>query len=298
MATRRGRLADAGNASRLTCMFKLAMAQMHVDGGDLDANLSRAQQRIAEAAGQGAKVVLLPEVSDCGWIHARARELADRIPGGHACMTLANAAKEHGVYVCAGLTEREGERVYNAAVLINPRGQVIQHHRKLNEVTFGHATYDQGDRLGVVQTELGTIGLMICADGFCAGQVIGRTLGYMGAQVVLMPSAWAVPPDHDNVKEPYGELWRDNLGPVARDFEMWIASVSNVGEYIRPGRDVPHPCIGNSLVFDANGGEVLTGPYGQEADVLLYVDVEPRPRPARACGWPEYWKGRGQKVNA
>lgn len=51
----------------------------------------------------------------------------------------------------------------------------------------------------------------------------------MGAQIILSPCAWAVPPDHDNVIEPYGQLWLDNYSPVARDFKMWIAGTSNVG---------------------------------------------------------------------
>ena len=106
--------------------------------------------------------------------------------------------------MCAGLIERHGSRVYNAAVLIDPSGEVILHHRKLNELEIGHALYAPGDRLGVVATPLGTIGMMICADAFATGQVVSRTLGLMGADLVVSPCAWAVPADHDNAKEPYG----------------------------------------------------------------------------------------------
>jgi len=78
------------------------------------------------------------------------------------------------VHVCAGLTERDGPSIFNAAVLIDPAGAVILKHRKLNELDVGHASYDQGDRLGVARTALGTLGLMICADAFARGQVLSR----------------------------------------------------------------------------------------------------------------------------
>ena len=55
------------------------------------------------------------------------------------------------------------------AVLLDPEGRMLLHHRKLNELEIGHTCYDQGDRLGVVQTSVGTMGLMICADAFARG---------------------------------------------------------------------------------------------------------------------------------
>ena len=170
-------------------MFNLALVQMKVVPGDRDANLATAAARIAEAANGGAEVVLLPEAMDLGWTCPSALSDAEPIPGGAACRTLADAARRHHVYVCAGLTERAGDEVYNAAALIDPDGRVILHHRKLNELNIGHAYYRQGDRLGVARTPLATFGLSICADGFARGEVIHRTLGYMGAEVILSPSA-------------------------------------------------------------------------------------------------------------
>jgi predicted amidohydrolase len=197
---------------------------------------------------------------------------------------LAEAARRHGIYVCAGLTERSGGRVYNAAVLVDPRGSLLLHHRKLNELEIGHAYYEQGDRLSVVDTELGTLGVMICADAFARGQVISRTLGLMGAQVILSPCAWAVPPDHDNDQDPYGKLWRESYGPVAGDFRLWIAGVSNVG-VLDAGPWQGRRCIGCSLLTGPDGETVIQGPYGSDADTLLIADVQPLPRPTRGDGW-------------
>jgi predicted amidohydrolase len=273
-------------------VFKLALAQMLVEGGRPDKNLSRAEDRIAEAAARGADLILLPEAMDVGWTHPSSRDAATSVPDGATCARLRAAARRHRRYVCSGLIERAGERVFNAAVLIDARGEVVLLHRKLNELAIGHPFYDSGDRLGVAHTPLGTLGLMICADGFAAGQVLGRALGYMGADVILSPSAWAVPADHDNRAEPYGDLWRHNYRPVARDFQVWIAAVSNVGR-LTAGPWAGRNCIGCSLVIGPDGADIIQGPYGPDADTILYVDVEPPPRPARGDEWQAHWARTG-----
>jgi predicted amidohydrolase len=268
--------------------FKLALVQMLVEGGREEANVRRALDRIGEAAARGAQVAVLPEAMTLGWTHPLARTEADEIPGGRACMKLREAARRDGIYLCAGLVERAGEAIFNAAVLIDSRGEVILHHRKLNELEIGHELYGQGERLGVARTPLGAFGVMICADAAARGQIVSRTLGLMGAQIILSPCAWAVPADHDNSKEPYGQLWRDNYSPVARDFDLWIAGVSNVG-WLTDGPWKGRKCIGCSLLIAPGGRQVLMGPYGHEADTILYAAIELEPPAARGEGWERVW---------
>jgi predicted amidohydrolase len=274
---------EDGNRHDQMSSFKLALAQMPVISGQRDENLRCAVQYIGEAAKSGAAVMLLPEALDCGWCHESARTDAGTIPDGAACTRLREAARAHGVHVCAGLIERAGDLLFNSAVLISPEGEVLLHHRKLNELSMAHHLYALGDRLGVAHTPLGAIGLMVCADAFAPGQVVSRTLGLMGAQIILSPCAWAVPPDHDNAKEPYGQLWLDNYGPVAKDFQMWIAGASNVGT-ITDGEWSGHRCIGCSLVMNPAGEAVLRGPYGVEASGLLSVEVTLASRVMRGDG--------------
>ncbi len=268
---------------------KLALVQMLVEGGDKAANLRRAVERIGEAAANGARVIVLPEAMTLGWTHSSAKTGAEGIPDGHSCSTLREAARRQRVYVCSGLIERAGDRVFNSAVLIDPEGAVILRYRKLNELEIGHELYAQGDRLAVAHTSLGTFGVMICADAFARGQIVSRTLGLMGADVILSPCAWAVPPDHDNEKEPYGKLWLDNYGPVACDFRLWIVGVSNVGR-LSDGPWKGRKCIGCSLVVGPDGRQVLMGPYGEGADTILYAEVEPGRRPARGDAWERVWR--------
>jgi predicted amidohydrolase len=187
------------------------------------------------------------------------------------------------------LIERAGNKVFNAAVFIDPSGDVLLHHRKINELEIGHPVYALGDRLAVAHTPLGVIGLMICADGFAHGQVVSRTLGYMGAEVILSPCAWAVPADHDNRKNPYGKIWIDNYSPVAKDFRLWIAGASNVGP-IESGPWKGRNCIGCSLVVGPSGEPALKGPYGVDAEAILTAEITPEKRISQGDGWARFWK--------
>ncbi|HAB18366.1 MAG TPA: carbon-nitrogen hydrolase family protein [Verrucomicrobiota bacterium] len=265
-------------------MLALALIQMRVDGGEPEANLERAAARIATASAQGAEVVVLPEALDLGWTHPSAATSAQPIPDGRTARRLRDTARLNHVWVCSGLVERDGSSVFNSSILIDPTGEVVLHHRKLNELEIGQSCYAGGDRLAVATTPWGVVGMMICSDAFAPGQVIARTLGLLGAQIILSPCAWAVPADHDPVGEPYGQLWQDNYGPVARDFRLWIAGVSNVGP-LTAGPWAGRRCIGCSLLVGPDGLPVLRGPYGGDADVILRANVELEPRPARGDGW-------------
>ena len=264
--------------------FKLAIVQMYVEPGSLEKNLSHAEELVAEAAAAHAEVVLLPEVMDLGWTHSSAKTKASSIPGGKTFKQMGKVARKYKVYLCFGMIENDGGRNYNSAVIIDNKGKLLLKHRKLNELDIAHDLYAQGDRLGVCPTPWGTFGLMICADATAKDHVLTRSLGYMGADVILSPSSWAVPPDHDNIKDPYGKTWFDAYMPVAREFSMWIASASNVGPVTEgPWKD--WKCIGCSMIIGADGQKKIMGPYGESAEKIIYYDIPSSPRPARGTGW-------------
>jgi predicted amidohydrolase len=268
--------------------LRIGLAQIFVEPGAVEQNLERAADAVARAAQGGARIVVLPECLDTGWGHPSTRLRAEPIPGGGAFNALASAARRARVYVCAGISERSADGFYNSAVLIGPDGELIARHRKLNELDIAHDVYGQGSSLGVTKTELGTMGVMICADATAQHNALTRALGYMGADVILSPSAWAVPPDHDNAKTPYGDTWRTAYGPVARDFRLFIVGVSNVGP-VTAGPWAGWNCIGCSLVVGPDGQPLVEGPYSTNTESLLFADIELLPRPARGNGWYDLW---------
>ena len=251
--------------------FLLGMGQMLVEGGKPQANLARAMKMAAAAANRGCHIIVLPECLDLGWTHGSARTEAQPIPGPHTAL-LSRTAGEHAIYIAAGLVERSNDRIYNAAVLIGPDGQLLLHHRKINELDFARDLYSRGDRLGVVQTEIGVIGLNICADNFVESLAIGHTLGMMGAQLLLSPCAWAVSADHDNSHDPYGDFWRRPYRQLAHAHGMTVIGVSNVG-WITDGQWSGRKCIGCSLAVGADGKDIAQGPYGADAEKLIVIEV-------------------------
>ena len=271
--------------------YRVGMAQILVEGGCPRPNLDRAVGAIARAAAEGCRLVVLPECLDLGWTHPSARDLAQPIPGAHSDC-LARAASEHGIYVAAGLVERTDIRYYNAAVLIDPHGKIRLHYRKINELDIGLDLYSVGDRLGVVETELGTIGLNICADNFGDSQAIGHVLARMGAQIIVSPCAWAVDADHDNAIDPYGKLWRDAYGELTRLYDVTVIGVSNVG-WITGGPWQGRKCIGCSLAMGPGGVILAQGPYGDRAESVTCVEVRPRPAIGRGTAVALSLKGRG-----
>ncbi len=257
----------------MVAAFKLGMAQMRVDGGQIADNLLRAKGFITEAAARGCQIVVLPECLDVGWTHPVARDLAEPIPG-KTSDALCRAARKANIHVVAGLTERSGDKRYNAAILIDPSGQILLKHRKINILDIAQDLYSIGDTLGVAETSLGVIGVNICADNFANSLAIGHTLARMGAQMILSPCAWAVPADHDNEKDPYGETWRVPYAKLATSYDMTVVGVSNVGA-IEGGPWDGRNCIGCSLAMGPDG-EVLTQlPYGAKAEMLEVIEVCP-----------------------
>lgn len=272
-----------------TC--RLALGQVLVECGEPERNLRRARELIEHAAEQGAQIVVLPECLDVGWTFPAARKLAQPIPGPSSD-GLAEAARQVGLHVVAGLTEWSRNRLYNASILISPAGEILLKHRKINELDVGLEVYATGDSLAVAATPLGTIGIPICADNFPTSLALGHALARMGAQMLLSPSAWAMEADHDNVKQPYGALWLESYTTLARLYDITVAGASNVG-WITAGPWKGRKCIGCSLAVGPGGKVLVQGPYGEDAEALLVIETEVLPPIAAGTGFAEELRRRG-----
>ncbi|MGI6081602.1 MAG: carbon-nitrogen hydrolase family protein [Limnochordia bacterium] len=269
----------------------IGMGQMLVKGGDLQGNLRRAQRMIEDAAQTGCRLIVLPECLDVGWSDPSARELAQPIPGPTTSV-LAAAAKENGIYVVAGLTERAGQRLYNSAVLIDPQGVLLHVHRKINELSVAQGLYSIGDRLGVVATSFGVVGLSICADNFTSSLAIGHVLCRMGAHFIFSPSCWVVEATHDQQREPYGGHWRESHRQLTAYYGITMVSVSSVGR-IGAGPWQRRKAIGCSLAMGPGGEPLAQAPYGEEAEGLFTVRATAVERTVAGTGYAPYLKAKG-----
>ncbi|MER6532033.1 carbon-nitrogen hydrolase family protein [Streptomyces sp. NPDC001508] len=260
---------DAMQDSRL---IRVGMGQMYVEPGDLEGNLQRAETMVGKAAEAGCDVIVLPECCDLGWTHASALTRSAPIPGATSA-AFASFARDNGIAVIAGVTERDHDRVFNSAIAMDASGTLLAKHQKIAELSFARQVYQTGSSVQAFDM-LGTrIGMTVCADNADADQpVLAGALGLMGARILLSPCAWAVPPDHDNVATPYGEPWESSYPRIARQYNMAVVGVSNVGPVVGGEWD-GHRCIGSSLAVDHSGEIIAKLPYGIDAEVLHTIEV-------------------------
>lgn len=249
--------------------MKIAMCQTWVQYSKPEENLARGYEMLVQAAAQGARIAVLPECFDLGWANPKAFGMAQPIPGRYSDQLCA-WAKQLGLYVCAGLTQRSGERIYNSAVLISDEGELLGVHRKINLLTQVEGVYSVGDRLTVHHTPLGTLAVNICADNASSSTVLAEAQCRMGAQVLLSPCSWAVPPDC--ARAYYGSEWYGPYGHLAKLYGVPVIGVSNVG-HVDEGAWAGWSCIGSSIAILGDGVSGTTLPYGEDASCLRVIDV-------------------------
>ena len=173
--------------------FKVGLAQLNSALGDSSANLERAMPYIAEAAGQGADLVMFPELYLQGY---RADELnattAEPIPGPATERLLAEARK-HDIYIVMGMARLEEDYphlVYNSLCFIGPEG-MVEYYDKIHLGTFHPyiegVYFAPGQRTPVFDTRFGRVSLQICYDA-CFPELT-RTYAVMGSLVNLVISA-------------------------------------------------------------------------------------------------------------
>jgi predicted amidohydrolase len=254
-----------------TVRIKIGMAQLLVEGGEPERNLSRAEILVQEAAAKSCDIVILPETIDFAWTHPSVFDEALPIPGKYSDF-FCKLAKQYNLFICVGLTERNCDKLYNTAVLINNNGEIILKHSKINLLEVEHPFYEVGHNISVVDTKFGKIGLNICADNYQDALSIGHTIGRMGAQILLSPSSWTVDYSITEEVDPYNDKWEKPLSSLASLFNMLVISTTSVG-YIVGGPYEGKKMVGCSIAVDKTG--ILTkGQFNEFAGELIVVESD------------------------
>lgn len=172
---------------------RLATIHLRPEGGKTpEGNRRLFAPLIAEAARQRADLVVLPETLTYYGTGQQAADVAETVPGPSTDY-FGELARKHNLYLVAGLFERAGHIVYNVAVLIGPDGKIVGTYRKVvlpsAEIAMGVAA---GHDFPVFRTRFGTVGMMICYDGFFPE--VARELSNRSAEVIAFP-VWGCNPD-------------------------------------------------------------------------------------------------------
>lgn len=166
-------------------LVKLAAVHHHPRNSTTEKNLEAFSSYAAEAGEKGADIVCLPEgitLVGTGQVYA---DVAESLPGPTS-ERLGMVARKHQMYIVAGILEKDGEVIYNTAILLDREGQLAGKYRKValpREEIEGGVT--PGKEFPVFETDFGTIGMMICWDVFFPEPA--RQLAMQGAEVIFLP---------------------------------------------------------------------------------------------------------------
>jgi len=170
------------------------LATVHFGPAAGTTNMEKCQQfapLIARAAQQKTDLIVLPETLTYFNSNRTMADCAETIPGP-STQYFGTLAKQHDLYIVAGLVEREQHRIFNVAVLIGPDGNVVGKYRKValprTEIDAG---VEPGDDYPVFETRFGKVGMMVCYDGFYPE--VARELSNRGAEVIAFP-VWGCNP--------------------------------------------------------------------------------------------------------
>ena len=166
---------------------RLAICQILVIDGDREGNFRRMEYALTDAEAKGAEIAIFPESSVLGWENPDAHRKAAPIPGADSDHVAALARKHH-VMIAIGLDEKDGDKLYDSAILVDKNGTLLWKHRKINVLPeLMSPPYSQGkpEDIGVVKTEFGRIAVLICADTF-SNEYVERVMSAPEATRVVL----------------------------------------------------------------------------------------------------------------
>ncbi|TMQ34626.1 MAG: carbon-nitrogen hydrolase family protein [Planctomycetota bacterium] len=238
----------------------IACAQIACSVFDPGSNLDKADHFIREAAQQGAKLILLPECLTTGYTYdRRLHDFAEPI-GGSSTRWLQRRSRQTGCWIGAGIVERGADGIFDTFVLTGPDGEVLS-YRKRHPAFFEMLYFGRGREIGIFNTALGRIGVMICWD-----MVHARLAQGMDGRIdlLLVTSAW---PDVSQGNIPlYGMRgWlsrppRQRPPQLALELNVPVAYCNMRGAFITkvPGLGLTYRCpfAGCSSITDHEGQTV------------------------------------------
>lgn len=257
---------------------------------DQQACLAKALTLIEQAAAQGARIIVFPEVFIPGtplWMDSRPIWDGDEdwyallvehavVVPGPVTQALGAAAEAAGAFVVMSVQERDphGSTIYNTTLYLGPDGDLLGKHRKLVPTGSERTVWGRGDgsTLPVVDTPYGRLSGLTCWENYMP---LARFFLY--AQGV---DIWAAP-----TLAP-GDAWVATLRHIAREGRCYVIGANPCTHIDQIPADLPHRDRlwtvqdgdggwveqGNSVIVGPNG-DVLAGPLRHEEGILT-ADVD------------------------
>ncbi len=227
--------------------------------GEKEVNLNRVFTSVEDA---DADLLILPEFFATGYqfiAQSEVTELSEEVPGGQTTDALLKLARQKGMYIVAGLPERDGDNFYNSAVFVGPEG-FLGVYRKTHLFFEEKLYFSPGDTgFKVWDTKIGSIGIMVCFDWFFPESM--RTLTLMGAQVIAHPS---------NLILPYCP---QAMPTRCLENHVFAVTANRTGvEERKSGQALGF--IGQSQVTSPKGEILIKAP--EDGEAVLFAEIDPK----------------------
>lgn len=184
-----------------------------------------------------ADLVVLPELANSGYNfkdRKEAEQTAEGITDGAFCRYLSEKARAHNQIIISGVNEREGNKLYNSAVLYDREGILRGHYRKLHLFMNEKQIFEPGNLgLPVFEADGIKIGIQICYDW--AFPESWRILALKGARIIAHPA---------NLVLSYAQIAIPGYAVTNR---IYIITANRVG------KDREMTFTGNSIITDPDG---------------------------------------------
>jgi predicted amidohydrolase len=234
----------------------ISLGQFDVILGQPDTNLAKVSEMTAEAARRGSDIVIFPELWSTGYDLENAADHATPIDQG-IFQEMALLAQRHQLHILGSCLSRLGTTVFgNTAVLFGRDGEALGSYSKIHlfRLMDEEKYLAAGDRLSLVQTTWGMVGLTICYD--LRFPELFRSYALDGARMVFVPSEW-----------PHPRLahWQTLLRARAIENQMFIIACNRVGN------SKNSQFFGHSCIIDPWGETVVEG---GEKELLLTAEID------------------------
>lgn len=239
--------------------MRIGIYQNNPEFGEVEKNLKHAIDTIDTIQ---ADLVVLPELFATGYQFIsgeEARELAEEIPGGPSCRALIEYTKSKKISLVFGIAEKEGDMLFNSAVLTGPDG-FIGKYRKTHLFFEEKLFFTPGDTgFRVYDIGIARIGIMICFDWWFPEAA--RTLALNGADILCHPANLVLPGCQKAM--------------VTRSLEnaVYTVTANRVGSESRGGKE-ELVFTGGSQVLAPNGERLLVLSKEKEEISAVQIDVK------------------------
>jgi N-carbamoylputrescine amidase len=257
---------------------RIAVGQFEPRVGEKERNVARTLELIDEAASRGVELLVLPELCNSGYVFEskeEAESLAEGVPGGPTVEAWLERCVARGLTLVAGIAEREGDALYNSAIVVGPGG-FLGTYRKLHLWDQENHWFAPGNRgVPVFDTTVGRIAAIICYDGWFPECY--RMAAVAGAEVVCVPTNWVPIPGQEEGRKAMATIL---CQAAAHSNSIVVAAADRVG--VERGQTF----IGQSVIVSHTGWP-LAGPASESREELLVADIDPT-EARRARRWNDF----------